>query len=316
MKINYPKVSIIIPTYNRANLLSRAIKSVLNQTFHNFELIIINDGSTDNTEKVIKQFQKNDRRIKYIKLNENSGIPAHPKNVGIKNSRGAYIAFLDDDDEWLSGKLDKQLKIFYGSKKYKLGFVGCNTLVIDKNKVQEHRIQRFKNIFQKLLERNFIFSCSEVIVKNSIINNIGLFDESIKMADDQDMWIRIAQKYDFDFVPEPLFKYYRHESNITKTRGYFDKAKDQEYILKKHKNFYKKYPKAYSVRLINIGTNYLLSGDLKIARKYFFRAIKITPWYWRSYLNLIISLFGKRFYERILYQKKKIAGYFLNQVNK
>ena len=93
-----PKVSIIIPTYNRANLLPRAINSVLNQTFKDFELIIVDDGSTDNTRKVVKEFEEKDSRIKYI-WQENFGGPAKPTNTGLKISKGKYIAFLDSDNE-------------------------------------------------------------------------------------------------------------------------------------------------------------------------------------------------------------------------
>ena len=95
-----PKVSIIIPTYNRANLLPRAIKSVLSQTFKDFELIVINDGSTDNTEEVIKKFQKKDERIKYILHKDNKGEAA-ARNTGIRIAKGEYIASHDSDDEWL-----------------------------------------------------------------------------------------------------------------------------------------------------------------------------------------------------------------------
>ncbi|HKK53946.1 MAG TPA: glycosyltransferase family A protein [Patescibacteria group bacterium] len=106
MKINNPKISVIIPTYNRANFLPRAIKSVLNQTFKDFELIIVDDGSTDNTKEVINNYLKNDDRIKYI-YQQNSGGPPKPKNTGIKIAKGEYIAFLDSDDEWFKDKLKK-----------------------------------------------------------------------------------------------------------------------------------------------------------------------------------------------------------------
>ena len=124
--MNRPKVSIIIPTYNRAKLLSRAIKSVLDQTFKDFELIIVDDGSTDNTKGVVEEFQKKDSRIKYI-WQENSGAPAKPKNTGIRQARGEYVAFLDDDDEWFPKKLEKQIELFEDN----IGFVGCNILIVD-----------------------------------------------------------------------------------------------------------------------------------------------------------------------------------------
>src|SRR3989344_7750625 len=109
-------VSVIIPTYNRASLLSRAIESVMNQTFKDFELIIVDDGSIDNTRDMVERFRRMDARVKYLRQ-ENSGTPASPLNIGIKNSQGEYLAFLDDDDEWLPQKLEKQIGLFQNSQK-------------------------------------------------------------------------------------------------------------------------------------------------------------------------------------------------------
>ncbi|MGB9592367.1 MAG: glycosyltransferase family 2 protein, partial [Candidatus Kryptoniota bacterium] len=104
-------MSVIIPTYNRADLLPRAIRSVLAQTFTDFELIVVDDGSIDNTREVVDKFTHLDARVKYI-WEPNSGRPAVPKNKGIENASGEYIAFLDHDDEWLPAKLEKQLILF------------------------------------------------------------------------------------------------------------------------------------------------------------------------------------------------------------
>ena len=106
-------VSVIIPTYNRAKLLKRAIESVLNQTFQDFELIVVDDGSTDDTKEIVKSF--NNQKIIYI-YQENFGGAALPKNVGIKMAQGKYIAILDSDDEWLPEKLQKQVTLFERSK--------------------------------------------------------------------------------------------------------------------------------------------------------------------------------------------------------
>lgn len=106
-----PTVSVIIPTYNRAHLVGRAIQSVLNQTYKDFELIIVDDGSTDNTEDIIKKYQKKDERIKYIRRKKNKGGSV-ARNTGINAAIGEYIAFLDSDDEWLTEKLERQMKVF------------------------------------------------------------------------------------------------------------------------------------------------------------------------------------------------------------
>jgi len=97
-------VSVILPTYNRAHLLDRSIKSVLKQTYENFELIVVNDGSSDEIERRVKEYQKLDKRIKYVKNDKNLGVSS-ARNIGIKIAKGEFIAFQDDDDEWLPLKL-------------------------------------------------------------------------------------------------------------------------------------------------------------------------------------------------------------------
>jgi len=311
-----PKVSIIIPTYNRAYLLPRTIKSVLNQTFKDFELIIVDDGSLDNTREVVEEFQKKDQRVKYI-WQENSGRPARPKNVGIKNAKGEYIAFLDSDDEWLPEKLEKQLSLFEYSKKKSLGLVSCNAFIISQGGkiLGEYHTSKVKFFLPEFLEQSRVLSNSGIILPKDIIKRVGFFDEKTGFAEDQDMWIRIAKAgYSFDFVAEPLFKYYIHPENFFKNLTGKDIIKIYEYILLKHLDIYKKYPKAYSIRLRNIGSMYVLNNDMQIARRYFIKAIQTAPLHLRNYMNLIISVFGSKFYKRILYQKRKIVGDLL--VNK
>src|SRR3989344_2456358 len=112
-------ISIIIPTYNRAKLLRRAIESVLKQTFQDFELLVVDDGSTDNTNEVVMEYASKDKRVFYISQ-ENSGGASRPKNTGIKTARGEYIAILDSDDEWMQNKLEVQLRHFEQSVNQKL----------------------------------------------------------------------------------------------------------------------------------------------------------------------------------------------------
>jgi len=309
--MNYPKVSVIIPTYNRADLLSRAIESVLNQTFKCFELIIVDDASTDNTKEVVEEIQKRDQRIRYIRLDKNSGAPAHPRNVGIQNAKGEYIAFLDHDDEWLPEKLKKQIELFENSKKKNLGFVGCNALIVDEQdgKKYEYRLPRVENVFRRLLESNFVWSASSVIVKKSVINDIGLFDERLKNADDWDMWIRIAQKYNFDFVPEVLFKYYLHENNTTKLTPLNFKEKDLKIIFEKYRSYYYRDAKIYSNKLRYDGSRYILAGDLEKGRECFIKSIKLNPLNFKSYLYLLISLFGLGFYHDLSRLKMRLRKY-------
>ncbi|GAH83893.1 unnamed protein product, partial [marine sediment metagenome] len=122
-------VSVIIPTYNRADMVGRAIQSVINQTYQDFEIIIIDDASTDNTREVAREFQEREKRIKYFKHEINKGGGA-ARNTGIKNSKGEYIAFLDSDDEWYPEKLEKQIEIFNKNDE-NLGVVYSGVFYID-----------------------------------------------------------------------------------------------------------------------------------------------------------------------------------------
>ncbi|GIW67075.1 MAG: glycosyl transferase [Candidatus Parcubacteria bacterium] len=208
--MNKPLVSVIIPTYNRANLLPKAINSVINQTYKNWELLIIDDGSKDNTKKIVEEFIKKDSRIKYF-YQENSGQPA-AMNLGIKNSNGEYVAFLDDDDEWSPEKLEKQLKEFEKDKNIALVYTDALIVGGELNNKKSSDISKlyFGYVYKNLLYKNFI-TASSVMIKRKIFNELGLFDENYLIkktqTQDYDMWLRIAKYYKFGYVPEILVKY-------------------------------------------------------------------------------------------------------------
>lgn len=284
---------MIVPTYNRAHLISRSIRSVLSQTFTDLELILVDDGSIDNTRKVVEGFQKADGRVRYVHQ-DNSGAPARPKNLGIKISLGEYIAFLDDDDEWLSDKLEKQLSLFENSPKLKLGLVGCGVAVLNAkgDKLYEFKMPKTDDYIAELLRRNFIFTSSCVVVKKEVFKNIGLHDERFRMGDDWDMWVRIAQNYAFDFVHEPLTKYYRHENNASKLLSEENRIGEYENEFEKYKHLFRRYPLIYSKRLVALGHMYLLSSNKGKARDCFRKAIMMNPTNPRGYIHFFLSFGG------------------------
>lgn len=297
-----PKISVIIPTYNRADLLPRAINSVLNQTFKDFELIIVDDGSTDNTKEIVSEYLKKDNRIKYI-YQENSGGPAKPKNVGIKNSKGKYIAILDSDDEWFPKKLKIQLDCYEKNLNNNIGLIGCGGIKISKNEKKYIQPNYFLPIKSKeLLERCIPFSSSSILIKRSVFNTIGLFDENFKSADDRDLYIRINQLYNFIFVQKPLFYYFIHDNNISSKDNKDLRINEQEKIIEKHKKIYKKHSKIYYKKIKILGTKYLLNNQAKIARKKFIYSMAIKP-FSRIYINYVLS-FSPKLYKYILSIKK------------
>jgi glycosyltransferase involved in cell wall biosynthesis len=311
MTLKNPIISIIIPTYNRCNLLPRAINSVLNQSFKNFELIIVDDGSTDETKKIIEKYLKKNSRIKYI-YQKNSGSPAQPRNTGIKIAKGNYIAFLDHDDEWFNDKLEKQIKMYIkNNKDNKIGLVGCGAISIN-TKSKEKKIIKFPPSLKiksaKALKKIIPYSCSSIMIKKSIFQEIGLFDEKMRVSDDYDMYIRISRKYRFIFIQEPLFNYYIHENNLSKSNSLINEnmIKDVQKIIKKHKKIFSKYPNIYSKILKKIGTYYMLKNNHQLASKYFIKSIKVNPLS-RIYINLILS-FSPKLYKKILFFKKKLKN--------
>lgn len=202
-------VSVVIPTYNASNFLIRAIQSVVNQTYKNWELIIVDDGSTDHTRQIVEEFQKKDSRIKYFFQN-NKGQGA-ARNLGIKIANGAYIAFLDSDDEFYENKLERVMSYFVKDKN--IAFIYSDASIIGDNLYQKRRSEVVTpysgKIYIKLLFNNFI-TTSTVVVKKEVLKNCGLFDESdlLRNFEDYDLWLRIAKKYKIEYIPEVLTKYY------------------------------------------------------------------------------------------------------------
>ncbi len=297
------KISIIIPTYNRADLLPRTINSVLNQTLQDFELFIIDDGSTDTTAEIVDQFIKKDSRIKYIRQ-ENSGGAASPKNNAIQFCTGKYIAYLDHDDEWFPAKLEKQYNLFEQSMK-KLGLVSCNVLMI-KNKHIEgiHQISKYKSIEDVLLHAgDYAFSNSSMMIPRAVINIVGPRDENLKIFEDLDFTIRVVLAgYDIDFVDETLVNYYIEETNFSKD---FKRASpDYERFISKYKTLLEKYPKIFAVYHRHLGTMHLLAGETSEARKSFADSIRMDPSI-RNIVTACCALFGKKFYLFLLDLKKR-----------
>ena len=212
--VEFPmKVSAIILTYNRAHMVTEAIDSVLKQSFKDFELIVVDNYSSDNTESVVKSY--NDKRIRYFK-HQNNGFIGVNRNYGIKKSRGEYIAFLDDDDLWLPKKLEKQVELLDSNKE--LGLVYSDTYIMDSNgNLRENTyFRRIKpargNAFNELLQDNFIPMLT-VVIRREMLSKVGIFNPRYKIALDYDLWLRIAEHYPIDFIEQPLAKYRVHSES-------------------------------------------------------------------------------------------------------
>lgn len=306
-----PTVSVIIPTYNRACFLRSAIASVINQTFQDFEIIIVDDGSKDNTQSLVQELE--DERIRYVRHETNRG-EAKARNTGVLNSSGEYIAFLDDDDEWFPDKLQRQLNLLQSADS-SVGGVYTGYVAIDAvegRTLRECAPEKRGNIYKDLAAGNVIGGPSTVLLRMECFKKLGLFDETIPWGLDYDMWIRIAEKYGFECIKEPLVKYYYHEdqiSNFTEMR-----IKGKEALLKKHKIYFSENPIVHSSHLLEIGGLYSNRQEHEKAREMFKKAIKIYPYGLDGYRNMLKALsllvFGERNYIKMKWVKSILASSF------
>ncbi len=210
-----PRISVVIPAYNRARYLDTAAATVLAQTWSDLELIIIDDGSQDNTPDVCGRLCEYDSRVRYIR-HENKGLPA-ARNTGIRAATGEFIALLDSDDFWAPTKLAKQLDLF--ARDQTLGVVYCDWASIDQSGHVSQGVNppdfSLPSLYEALLFDNVVHgSASAVLIRATCFDQVGLFDESLRANEDWDMWLRTAEHYQFAKVPEVLVYLLQHSDQM------------------------------------------------------------------------------------------------------
>jgi glycosyltransferase involved in cell wall biosynthesis len=214
-----PKVSVVIPAYNSAKSLPKAINSILSQTYHDYEIIIVDDGSIDNTKDVVSEYSKRyPERIRYFY--QKNKRPAAARNLGLKNAAGELAAFLDADDVWQPRYLEKTVKLFESSD---LDWIIIDNDVVffdgDGNIIEKRRrhnlVSDKDKLYAKLLRENIIGSPANVVVKKSCFYKVGFFDESLAIREDWDMWIRFAREgLKVGFIEESLYNYNRYGNSL------------------------------------------------------------------------------------------------------
>ncbi|MFB2937270.1 glycosyltransferase [Aerosakkonemataceae cyanobacterium BLCC-F154] len=207
-----PLISVIIPVFNSEKTIQETIESVLNQSFTDFELIVINDGSQDASLKIISNIK--DSRLKVFSY-PNSGVSAS-RNRGISQATGEFISFLDSDDIWTSDKLETQLKALQVN--HQAGVAYSWTTYIDESGkflYPGNQVSLTGNVYEQLLLQNFIESGSNVLIRREALNQVGGFDESLFGPEDWDLLIRLAAQYDFVVVPIPQILYRMSANSIS-----------------------------------------------------------------------------------------------------
>jgi glycosyltransferase involved in cell wall biosynthesis len=297
-----PKISVIIPTYNRAHLLPDAINSVLKQTYRDFEIIVVDDGSVDNTKEVVEKFS--DKRIEYIKHDRNRGVSA-AFNTGIKASQGEYITIVTDDNMLFPQALEKIIQKFRQVTDPNIGVIsGGIAYINEEGKILKSEIfYKTNNIFEDILRDTKPFF---PFFKKEIFENVGLFDESLSGREDWDMLLKIAKCYKFEFIPEILLKARVHKGYHLSSKSRISLAESNLKVTLRHLDYLQKNPKLLSTKLRTAGNLFCQAGDLNQGRSLLKESIKVNPLNLLTYLYFFISLFGVNFYRKFSRLKDRL----------
>ena len=324
--MSFVKVSVIIPTYNCARYIGEAIDSVLNQTYRGFEIIVADDGSTDNTKDILKPYI-NDELIHYI-YQPNHG-PSAARNTGINVARGEYIAFLDADDLWVPTKLEKQVNFLDNNMNVALVFsdvclfdetgIMSDSFLKDKKKLKGIPISSdssiggvfARNIFDDLLQENFI-PTKTVVVRKNCIEEVGGFDETLFSVEDLDMWLRISRAYEIGYIKGSLAQKRQHNANIGSNQKLALESKIR--VLNKMLKMYsglslferKLIKRGRGFTYFCIGYQHFSEQMYNISRKYFSKSIRQNPLQLKSYLYLFTTYCPESIIFKIRGIKKRI----------
>lgn len=289
-----PLVSVIIPTHNRARFLAGAVKSVLGQSYKDFEIVVVDDCSNDDTTALMESFRGSE--IRYLRHDRQRGGAA-ARNTGIHHSRGEYVAFLDDDDEWYPEKLDRQMSTLLASPP-DVGGVYTGYFIVDRSdgQIRGQRVPTERgDLYETLLAGNCIGSTSSMLLRRSCFDKVGIFDERLPSFQDYDLWLRIARKYRFDCIRQPLLRYFVHDDKIwTNSQALI---KGLELMLKKygHSVAFRKKCGTYYLAL---GIQYCEANRLDAGRKALLRAARLNPLAVEPYVYLGLAMLGGENFRR------------------
>lgn len=273
--MNEVKISVVIPTYNRADLVGKAVRSVLGQTYQNFEIIVVDDASKDGTEEAVRSIK--DPRIKYIRHAENQGGAA-ARNTGIQNSASEFIAFLDSDDEWLSDKLEKQMAHFLKLDE-SYGLVYCGFSHVDEN---NHKLGQFTPVLRgqftnDLLVENCVGTFSTVLIRKSVLSQVNGLDAAMKSCQDWDLFIRLSKVCHFDFLPEPLVLYHVEGDPQRISGNASSIVRGHRLIEEKYAADYQNLPAPFMIRHCNrMSFIYVSGGNLILSLGQQWRAFQLS----------------------------------------
>lgn len=295
-----PKVSVIIPVYNHYQYLAEAIQSVKAQTYSDYEIVVVNDGSTEHVEETEALCRK--ENVIYI-WRENGG-PGAARNTGICSSPGEYLVFLDADDVILPHKLELQSRYLDQHPEIGLVFSDSWVWLPEDNSLVPFAPKRVASFvaagrYLDALLLDAIFPCHACMVRKECFEKVGLFDETLRARQDRDMWLRVTEEYGVGYAKGYVAKYRMHRGSITGDRRLMTESLFQQRRIILSSSYYSRCSRGARARFLRRwGTDTCLSGDMRQGRSLLARAVREDPSYLRSYAHVVLSLFGHRLYTR------------------
>lgn len=305
-----PRVSVVVPAYNAAATIGQALESVFGQSFQDFEVVVVDDGSTDNTRRVLAGY--GDRIRVLAKANE--GKPAAARNLGVRAAAGQLVAFLDADDWWREDKLERQVAVFGGRPEVGLVYTGDATVDADGKTLSVNPCPPGARgrIYDLLTVRNVMVG-SSVMARRMAIVHAGGFDEGLTSIENWDLWIRIARDWTIEYIDEPLTLYRVHEGNrssnvelrrqnVFRVLAKYHDPRDRSLLARRQRR------DAYFHAYFNVlGKAYFSQQEMGAARGALIRALWLKPDRHAVRL-LLLSLLGKRGFLAVRAMKRRLAG--------
>lgn len=300
-----PTISVVVPTFNRGELIERSIRSVLDQTFSDFELIVVDDGSTDDTLEQLRQIE--DPRLRVLSHASNQGACA-ARNTGIEAARGRFIAFQDSDDVWAPDKLEKQMAVMPADAADPV-IVYCGFVRIGPHgdvygpgadiKLREGYI------LAQLLQGNFV-STQTMLVPRQCLDVVNGFNRSLGRLQDWDLAIRLSDRYRFKLVDEPLVTVYTTKDSISSNvKAYVDAL---ETILADHMSLYAPLPKIEARQQMHLGNCLCAMGRMKNGRRHLRLAMRLDRGLSFLWGVWAVSLFGQGVYRTVFKRRVEKLG--------
>lgn len=292
-------ISTVITTYKREKeIVERAMKSILAQTYTDWELIVVDDSPASFTHRnevknMVLNYANEDSRIRYYAHSQNLGACA-ARNTGLQASKGEYIAFLDDDDEWVPEKLQKQIEHFKTcSLDTALVYCGALYCNVDSHQTFVHKTTFLRgNVFDDLIVKNFVGGTSFPLIRTAFLKEIGGFDVKMAASQDLDVWLRLSEKYKVDYVEDPLVIYYIHNGERI-TASPKKRIAGISRKIEKHKKYFENHSKQHGICMMELAVLYAIDNNLTEAIRIWQQAFAISPFSIKSnFIGIVRILKG------------------------